>query len=54
MEIISIIIETVGGWIDLAFELAKDAVLQQWADDVIGRAASHSEDLVMNELSSKP
>ena len=53
MEIISIIIETVGGWIDLAFELAKDAVLQQWADDVIGRAKAY-EAIVKGENMGRP
>ncbi len=46
--------ETVGGWIELAFELANDAVLQQWGQDVINDAASHSEGLVRQELESNP
>jgi len=54
IDIVSLVIDTVGGWIDFAFEMSNNTILQDWADDVIRKSATHSEDLVTNELSSTP
>lgn len=54
IDIIRMVMDIVGQLIDQAFELANDVILQQWANDVIEKAATHSEDLVMSELSSTP
>ncbi len=54
MDIITMIIDIVGGMIDTAFELSKDSALQAWANDVIFKAAEHSQEVTQGQLASTP
>jgi len=54
VDIIAMIIDIVGGMIDTAFEMSKDSALQEWANDVIFKAADHGQEVVEGQLASTP
>ena len=53
-EIVTMVIEIVGGMIDQAFALAGNSILQEWANDVIFKAADHSQEVAMTQLAETP
>ena len=54
IDIVTLVIDLVGGMIDQAFELASNSVLQEWANDVIFKAADHSQEVAKEQLASTP
>jgi len=51
VEIVTMVIEIVGGMIDQAFALADNSILQEWANDIIFKAADLGQDVAMTQLS---
>ena len=54
VEIVTMVIEIVGGMIDQAFVLADNSILQEWANDIIFKAADRGQDVAMTQLSETP
>ncbi len=53
-DIITMVMELVGGMIDQAFSLADNSILQEWANNVIFKAADHSQEVTREELEITP
>ena len=54
VEIVTMVMEIVGGMIDQAFALAYNSILQEWANDVIFKAVDRCQDIAMTPLSETP
>jgi hypothetical protein len=54
VEIVTMVIEIVGGMIDHAFALVDNSILQEWANDVIFKEAERSQDVAITQLSETP
>jgi len=53
-DIITMVMELVGGMIDQAFSLADNSILQEWANNVIFKAADHSQEVTREQLEITP
>jgi len=53
-DIITMVMELVGGMIDQAFSLADNFILQEWANNVIFKAADHSQEVTREQLEITP
>ncbi len=54
VEIVTMVMEIVGGMIDQDFALADNSILQEWANDVIFKAVDRGQDIAMTQLSKTP
>jgi len=54
IDIITMVMELVGGMIDQAFAFADSSVLQEWANDMIFKAADHSQEVTREQLGVTP
>ena len=53
-DIVTMVMELVGGIIDQAFSFADNSILQEWANDVIFKAADHSQEVTREQLEITP